>query len=158
MSERKWPGDLQLSPDGAKVIAEREGLELDAYLDERGILTIGVGHTSAAGPPKVMQGMSISEAEAMKIFRTDNGRFRKEVIGKVHARLHQHEFDALCSVLFNIGSTNFLGATFLKRLNDEDYEGCAEAMLWWDKPPSLISRRKGEVQQFLHGKYVARVT
>lgn len=157
MTERSHAGDLYLSPDGAKVIGERESLELDAYLDERGILTIGIGHTSAAGLPIVMQGMRITEKEAHEIFQRDNRRFRKEVIRHVHAKVTQYEFDALASVLFNIGSTNFLGSTFLKRLNAGNHAECAEALLWWNKPPSLISRRRGEYEQFLHGQYVARI-
>jgi lysozyme len=157
MIDRRHPGDLSLSPDGMNVIADRESLELEAYLDERGILTIGIGHTSAAGPPKVIQGMKITEEEAHKIFRTDNQRFRKEVIKHVHASVTQYEFDATASFLFNIGSTNFLGSTFLKRLNAGNYEEAAEAMLMWMKPPSLRSRRMGEYEQFKYGRYVARV-
>ena len=43
--ERKHPSKLILSNKGAEVIADREGKELTAYLDSRGILTIGIGHT-----------------------------------------------------------------------------------------------------------------
>jgi lysozyme len=139
------------------VLSDREGLELETYLDERGIMTIGLGHTSAAGPPKVVQGMKITEAEAHKIFRADAQRFRTEVIRHVHMPLLQQEFDALGSVLYNIGSTNFLGSTFLKRLNAGDYGGAAEAILWWNKPSSIKTRRRGEYEQFKFGRYVARV-
>lgn len=157
MTDRRHPGDLFLSPEGVHVIGERESLELEAYLDERGILTIGIGHTSAAGPPKVVQGMRITEKEAHSIFRKDGTRFRNEVIRYVHVPVLQQEFDALGSVLFNIGSANFIGSTFLKRLNAGDYDGCAEALLMWNKPPSLITRRRGEYEQFKFGRYVARV-
>lgn len=156
MSERRPANELLLSKQGMEVLFDREGLELDAYLDERGILTIGVGHTSAAGPPRVMQGMTITREEAEKIFRQDAQRFRRECAKALHIPLHQHEFDALASFLFNVGSTNFLGSTALKRLNKGDYAGGAEAMLWWDKPSGVVTRRRGEYEQFLHGRYVAR--
>lgn len=157
MIDRRPPAELTLSDAGAKVIAEREGLKTTAYLDTRGILTIGVGHTSAAGPPKVAQGMRITETEALAIFRRDGARFRRECLKLVTAPVHQHEFDALASFIFNLGATQFAGSTALKRLNLRDYKGCAEAMAWWNKPAAIRSRRKGEVVQFLEGRYVARI-
>ena len=156
MSERAHPSTLWLSDEGAKLIAEREGVELGAYLDSRGILTIGIGHTSAAGPPEVHQGMVITRDEAKQIFRQDNARFRQECLGLVKVPLHQHEFDALASFVFNLGATQFRGSTALKRLNAKDYAGCAEAMLWWNKPPEILSRRRSEHQQFLNLAHVAR--
>lgn len=158
MSERKPAEELILSDAGIKVLAEREALKTTAYLDERGILTIGVGHTSAAGPPTVTQGMTITKAKALAIFRRDGQRFRRECIKLVTAPLHQHEFDALGSFIFNIGSTQFRSSTALMRLNALDYAGCGATMLWWNKPRSIISRRRGEVEQFLNGNYVARIT
>jgi lysozyme len=62
----------------------------------------------------------------------------------------------LASFIFNLGSTQFAGSTALKRLNAGDYEGCAEAMLWWCKPSEIMSRRRGEHQQFLNLAHVAR--
>lgn len=158
MTERAHPSTMWLSPEGANVIAEREGLKLETYLDSRGILTIGIGHTSAAGPPPVVEGLRITEAQAHAIFRQDNARFRQECLGLVKVPLSQHEFDALASFVFNLGTTQFMSSTALRRLNARDYDGCAEAMTWWNKPPEIISRRRGEIEQFLHGRYVARVT
>jgi GH24 family phage-related lysozyme (muramidase) len=51
---------MRTSAAGRKAVAQREGNELTAYLDSVGILTIGVGHTTAAGPPKVRKGMKIT--------------------------------------------------------------------------------------------------
>ena len=157
MSDRKPPTELVLSDDGAEVIAEREGCVLHSYFDSRGILSLGLGHTSAAGSPKVYEGMVITEDQAWGIFREDNKRFRKECLKLVKAPLHQYEFDALASFVYNVGSTQFAGSTALKRLNQGDYAGCAEAMLMWNKPPEVVSRRQGEYVEFLYADYVARV-
>lgn len=157
MSERRFPTGMFLSEQGSKLIADREGLKTTAYLDSRGILTIGLGHTSEAGPPAVHQGMTITTDRAWEIFRDDNVRFRKECLHLVKVKLHQHEFDALASFIFNLGTTQFANSTALKRLNMGDYDGCADAMLWWEKPPEIISRRKAEVAQFLNTKHVARI-
>jgi lysozyme len=153
---RRPASELHLSARGADLIADREGLRTTSYLDSRGILTIGIGHTSAAGPPAVTEAMTITPDKAMHIFANDNRRFRKEVIHRVTAPLDQHEFDALCSFLFNVGSPQFLGSTALRRLNAGDYAGCAEALLWWDKPPEIIPRRRAEHDQFLNLAHVAR--
>lgn len=148
---------MVLSDAGYEVLHEREGLRLEAYLDSTGVLTIGLGHTTAAGPPVVTQGMTITEEEAEEIFRNDCQTFRNEVSYAVTEPLAQHEYDATCSFLYNIGSTNFLSSTFLARLNAGDHEGAAEALLWWDQPPEIIPRRQGEYVQFTTGEYIARV-
>lgn len=147
---------MRLSDEGYRVLHEREGVRLKAYLDSTGVLTIGLGHTTAAGPPEVYEGMEITAARAEEIFRQDAQRFRREVEHHVLEAMSQHEHDAVCSFLFNIGSTNFIGSTFLKRLNAGDHKGAAEAMLWWNKPPEIITRRNGEHRQFVNAEYVAR--
>ena len=149
---------MELSSKGFDVLHEREGLELTAYLDTTGVLTIGLGHTSAAGPPLVYEEMTITEDQAEEIFRNDCETFRAECGHAVKVALTQYEFDAACSLLFNIGSTNFLGSTFLRLLNEDDKAAAAEAMLLWNKPPEIVPRRQGEYVQFTEGRYVARVT
>ena len=62
---------MKTSPEGLNAIVEREGLRLKAYRCSAGIWTISVGHTSAAGPPVVTEGMEITRAEAMEIFARD---------------------------------------------------------------------------------------
>jgi lysozyme len=148
---------MRLSDEGYKVLHEREGLKLKAYQDSVRVWTIGLGHTSAAGPPKVTPGMTITAERAEEIFRTDAQTFRKEVIGLVTVPVNQHQFDALSSFVFNIGSSGFKRSTVLKRLNAKDYAGAAEAMLMWNKPPEIMSRRRGEYLQFKDGRYEARV-
>jgi lysozyme len=158
MDKRLPPSKLILSKAGVDVLSDREGCELEAYLDSVGVLTIGIGHTSAAGPPKVVQGMRITEDQAHKIFRADNVRFRKEAAPLIKVPMFQHEWDAMCSFLFNVGTTQFAGSTALQRLNAKDYAGVPEALLWWNKPPEIIPRRKGEAHDFAEGEpYIARI-
>jgi lysozyme len=152
---------MRLSDKGYQVLREREDIKLVAYLDKAAtphVWTIGLGHTSAAGPPKVVAGMRVTQAEAEEIFRCDAYRFRDEALKLVHVPLEQHQFDALCSFLFNIGSRNFSRSTMLKRLNAGDVAGAAEALLMWNRPAAIMSRRRGEYDQFTKGTYIARVT
>jgi lysozyme len=151
---------LRLSDKGYQVLHEREALKLTAYLDKVAhppVWTIGLGHTSAAGPPKVVKGMVITPEEAEEIFRRDSQRFRNEVINLVTVPVEQHQFDALASFVFNIGSHGFKRSTVLRKLNARDYAGAADAFLMWNKPPQIMSRRRGEYYQFKDGRYEARV-
>jgi hypothetical protein len=49
---------IDLSPIGEAVLIAREGRRLKAYKDSVGVLTIGIGHTSAAGVPLVTAGLT----------------------------------------------------------------------------------------------------
>ena len=92
---RHPPSKLFLSDAGAKLIMDREGCELTAYHDSRGILTVGCGHTSDAGPPAVKEGMTITEEEAMQIFREDCRALSQRVPRAGDGPPHAYEFDAL---------------------------------------------------------------
>ena len=63
--------------------------------------------------------------------------------------LKQAQFDALYSMCFNIGETNFKKSTVVKKLNENDLQGAADAILMWNKPAVLTNRRKRERDLFL---------
>ena len=87
---------MDLSPIGEAVLIAREGRRLKAYRDSVGVLTIGVGHTSAAGPPTVSAGLTITAAECDAIFHRDVQRFVPTVRAGLSVDVPQHAFDALC--------------------------------------------------------------
>ena len=147
---------MRLSDTGKACLADREGMRLKAYQDERGIWTIGLGHTSSAGPPKVTPNLAISEDQAWEIFHRDVQKFADQVRPHFKAELEQHEYDALVSFIYNIGPPGFIKSTVLKRLNAGDKAGAADALLMWMKPSSLKTRRYGEYWQFKGGKAYAR--
>lgn len=147
----------EMTEQGIQVLVDREGLRTKAYYDSVGVLTIGVGHTSAAGPPKVVEGMTITEEEAFAIFDTDNDYFEKVVIDTVTVDLTDWEFDALVSFVFNIGETQWRSSTMLKKLNEGDKAGAFEQFKQWKKPPEIIPRRRGEAACFGYNLYVARI-
>src|SRR6516164_5518092 len=108
---------MKLSPRGQQVLIDREGLKLTAYYDSVGVLTIGVGHTSAAGPPEVTEGMTITEKEAWHIFARDTDLFEAAVNDAITVPREQHHFDAFVSICHNIGEGRFRSATFVERYN-----------------------------------------
>lgn len=139
---------MDLSAIGKAVLIAREGRRLHAYRDSVGIWTIGIGHTSAAGLPLVTPGLALTPAECDAVFDRDVVRFVAAVQAAVTRPLPQHAFDALVSLCFNIGPAAFGRSTLVRRLNDGDAEGAAQAMMMWDRPAALIPRRGAEQDQF----------
>jgi len=65
--------------------------------------------------------------------------------------LHQHEFDSMVSLSYNIGTGAFCGSTLVKKLNAGDHAGACEQIKRWDKQagkvlPGLTKRREAEYQ------------
>ena len=148
---------MALSKQGRRLLMEREGVRLTAYLDTAGVLTIGYGHTSGAGPPKVSKGMKITQAQAEHIFADDLVEFEDGVNALIGGALIQpHQFDAFVSLAFNIGLGAFASSTALRQFLDGAHDKAAEAILLWNKPPEVKARRRGEHQQFLNLQHVAR--
>ncbi|AWN35030.1 lysozyme [Methylobacterium radiodurans] len=140
---------MDLSPIGEAVLVAREGRRLSAYRDSVGVWTIGIGHTSAAGPPRVVPGLTITAAACDAIFARDVEAYVAAVRDGLTVAVGQHAFDALVSVCFNIGPAAFARATFLKRLNAGDLPGARAALLWWDKPAAIRGRRAAEAEQLV---------
>lgn len=142
---------LRMSAEGRAALIAREGKRLRAYQDTKGIWTIGVGHTSAAGAPTVKPGLVITDAECDAILARDLARFEQAVNAALARAVPQKSFDALVSLAFNIGTGAFAGSTVVKRINAGDLTGAADAILMWNKPPEIRGRRQSEYRQFLDG-------
>jgi GH24 family phage-related lysozyme (muramidase) len=146
---------VKTSAKGRALIEQREGVKLKAYQDSVGVWTIGVGHTSVAGPPHVIPGLTITQAQCDEILSRDLAKFETAVSDAVHVTLADHEFDALVSLAFNIGGNALAKSTVVRRLNNRDREGAADAFLAFNEAggkevPGLTSRRKSERLQFLN--------
>ena len=142
---------MRVSPAGVEAIALREGCELDAYQDERGIWTIGVGHAATSGrPPIPVAGMTISMADALALLARDLAPIEADLNAWIRVKVSQNQFDACASLAFNIGAPGFQGSTVLRDINDGSPAlVAADAFLMWDEPPDLLARRQGERAQFL---------
>lgn len=131
------------------MIKQFEGLRLKSYTDAAGVLTIGYGHTSAAGNPIVTRGLTITEAQAEKILATDLGQFEAAVERLVKVPLTDNQFSALVSFTYNVGVTSLTKSTLLKKLNKGDYEAVPSEMAKWVKAggkrlQGLANRRMAE--------------
>lgn len=128
---------------GRALIREFEGCHLTAYPDPAhgwSVPTIGVGHTSAAGPPKVTRGMTITADEADDILARDLGKFEAAVRSLVHVPLTDNQFAALVSFAFNLGPGNLSGSTLLRKLNRGDTAGAAAEFAKWNRAGGKVMR------------------
>lgn len=151
------PTQLAVSAKGRAAIMNHEGVRLKAYGDPATggePWTIGVGHTSAAGPPKVFKGMTLMRHQVEEILAQDLKKFEGYIHDMVKVDLKQHEFDALVSLVFNIGPGNFKNSTVLRELNQGDKQSAADAFLKFKYAngkvmPGLVNRRNDERRMFL---------
>ena len=136
-----------------ELIKRYEGKRLRAYRCSAGVLTIGYGHTSAAGAPKVTPGMTISEKEANAIFDRDIERFAAKVEDLIKVEITDNQFGACVSLAFNIGVGAFSKSSVLRFINQNKFDNAADAFALWNKAggrvlPGLTKRRAAEAALF----------
>jgi lysozyme len=89
----------------------------EAYLDMKGIPTIGYGTTFICGEP-VELGMVINEKVALALFMGEINKIIKGISRVVRPTLYQNQIDALISLIYNIGLGGFYESTILKHIYD----------------------------------------
>lgn len=131
------------------LIKKHEGLRLKAYLPTpNDVWTIGYGHTRNVRPGQV-----ISQSQAEDFLRQDLDWVENSLNKSVKVPLKQNQYDALASLVYNIGATNFQSSTLLRKLNTGDYKGASEQFLVWNKQKGrtlkgLVKRRQEEKDYF----------
>lgn len=147
-------GAIKMSDRGRALLTKREGNKFKAHRDSVGIWTNGVSHTSAAGDPVVTQGLTITAKQSDAILSRDLATFERAIFSALTIAVLQHEFDALASLAFNIGTGTFAKSTLVRKLNAGDRAGAANAFLSWNKAggkvlPGLVTCRQAERLQLL---------
>ena len=143
---------LSTSAGGRAFIETFEGLYLHSYDDGTGVQTIGYGHTTAAGPPAVFHGMTITKEQADEILSTDLHAVENDVNRLVTVVLNQNQFDALVSFHFNTGA--LARANVLRAVNAGKFsEVPGDLALWCHGGgrvmQGLVRRRKAEGVLFM---------
>lgn len=124
-----------------------EGFAATAYRCPAGVLTIGYGHTKNVAP-----GMTITEDAANSLLLQDLRPCEDEV--NLLCPLTQGQFDALCSLCFNIGLGNFRKSTLRKMVVSDrwDKKIASEFMKWKFSGKKvlagLVARRKWEARRY----------
>lgn len=150
----------KLTQEGFDLIKAHEGLRLKAYPDPgtRGEpYTIGYGHTSAAGPPKVYLGLTITQEQAEEIFKRDLKKFENHVRFSVKVPITDNQFSALVSFCYNVGPTTFTKSSVLKAVNDSRFDLVPAKLALYNRAAGkvlkgLVRRRAEEGKLFTEGE------
>ena len=152
---------MTLSKKGLDIIKQFEGFRSEPYRDSVGVWTIGYGNTYYPSGKKVSASdKHLTENEASKlkldIINKDfspsvNLLLKKEI---EQGKITQNMFDALLSLIYNIGVGAFSSSSVIRHLKAGDKESAAKAFLMWDKAKGktlkgLTIRRQKESDLFL---------
>ena len=139
---------LSYSKDGLALTQLFEGDVLHAYQDQKGVWTIGYGHTAGVQP-----GQTITQAQAEAFLMGDVGSAVNCVNEVVEVLLTQQQFDALVDFTFNLGPGAFKGSTLLKDINTGNFPAAISQFDLWDHcggvvNAGLLRRRQAETAEF----------
>lgn len=143
---------MKIGERGLELIKSFETLELEAYPDPGTggePWTIGWGHTGGVRP-----GDTCTEEQADAWLEEDVATAERAINRLVKVKLTQNQFDALCSLIYNIGVGAFEKSTLLRKLNFRDFLGAAAEFKRWNKSggrvmKGLTRRRLAEEKLFL---------
>jgi lysozyme len=124
------------SANATTLVETFEGCRLVAYQDGNGIWTIGYGHTG----PGVVEGLACTLAEAQAWLDQDLATADAAIARLVKMALTQNQWDALVSLVYNIGAGNFAKSTVLRELNQGNAVGASAAIAMWNKVAGQVSR------------------
>jgi lysozyme len=152
---------MQISEIGIDLIKSFEGLQLKKYICPAGKETIGYGHAIKSGEniPN-----SITEKKAEELLRQDLQTINAEMnilLAKILPELTQNMYDAMSSLIYNVGITAFKGricpTKCLQALIKKDFSAASTEMFSKEKGyckcrgkimKGLVDRRERERQLF----------
>ena len=145
-----------LSADGISFVCGFEGFSAKPYQDSGGVWTIGFGTAiSAAQAEQYKDG--ITEQMATQMMTGQLQGFALGLIKLELSTLMQNQFDACCSLAYNIGLTAFSNSTILKRIIARSTD--LSPWGYWIKDAKgqvqegLVRRRQAELKLFIYGLY-----
>lgn len=156
---------LKISRAGVDFIKGWEKCALKPYLDSEGYCTIGWGHLiddhrscdeleKAKSSKYAQYKDGINQEEADRLLEQDIARKTEILNERVQVPMYQHEYDALASLIFNLGGFKKC-PKLLAKLNTKDYSGCCDefADITNGGVKGLIDRRKAEMKMFRSNVY-----
>jgi lysozyme len=142
---------MKISERGLAMIRYYESFSPVVYLCPAGLKTIGYGHVLTEEEKK-RENWRINLADGARMLAEDC-RIAENAINAVTDQLKQHQFDALVSLVYNIGAGNFKTSTIKKLLKAGDIDGIAAQFDRWifvkgKKSKGLMNRRAAEKKLF----------
>ena len=152
---------MKISAYCEQVLKSYESLELAAYVCPAGKLTIGWGHTGKVDGAKIHKGLSITKDKAQELFEEDIETVEAPLSKEPYAdNLSDDRWDALVSLIFNLGWGKYRGSTLRKKLlcnvNDATIPNEFRRWVYGTDPktgakiklPGLVKRREWEAQMY----------
>ena len=141
---------MKTSNTGINLIKKFEGFSANEYICPAGKITIGYGHVILPSEHFT----TITEDEAIELLKKDLESREIELNKLIKVSLFQNQFDALISLVYNIGMSNFKSSTLLKFINSNSFDKVPEQFRRWiyvNKQVSngLKKRREAEIKAWL---------
>ena len=149
--------DLMHSFEGCEK--KRPDGRFEAYLCPAKVWTIGWGSTGLDpfNGGKIRQGTVWTQEQCDMRFEQHLAQFERAVLDGLAGRpASQPQFDAMCSLCYNIGPDAFKRSTLLRLHRAGDYPGAAKQFLRWTRGggrvlKGLVRRREAEAALYRSG-------
>ena len=147
-----WGAANSVSSQGIDLIKKHESFREKPYVDDAGKLTVGYGTRLAYAPE--LKNKKISDEVATSFLKKKIDSDVLPTIKKgVKVKLNQNQLNALASLVYNIGKTQFLNSQLLNDLNSKNIDGIKKN---WEEfkvgggkvLPGLVKRRADEIKLF----------
>lgn len=135
------------------LVKSFEGFRANAYKCPAGVWTVGYGTTENVQP-----GDTVTEQEAEEMLMNDLTEAAAAIDDLVDVPITQRQFDALASLIYNIGREAFRNSTLLRLLNaGKGGHEVGAQFLRWNRAggkvlPGLSRRRAAEAVLFESGE------
>lgn len=142
----------------ARFVGKWEGFVSPPVLDTIAnppVWTGGFGHTSMAGPPRVVPGMVRSREFWEDVLARDLMDAIRDVEEKVKVKLTTRQKMAIVSARYNLGPAILEGSKFIEAVNAGEIKRASNLLLEWSHAggvvvEGLLNRRKAERWMMRH--------
>lgn len=133
MSQRMLLAALSLSAAGLVGVVVHEGYSDSAIIPVPGdVPTIGFGTTRRADGSPVQIGDKTTPPQALARALRDVQVKEAALKRCIKAPLYQHEYDALVSLVYNVGADAVCSSSIPRRIEAGDYSGACRTILDFD--------------------------
>lgn len=143
---------MKSSQEVIDLIKESRKLLTTASFLWNGYKYIGYSHLISIGDG-LSNVESITKKEAVELLKKDIKKIEKQLNKHIEVEITQNQFDALVSLVYDIGIKAFISSGMLDSINRKDFAGTLQHFRYWmryKKKPiyQLIKSRKMEIRLF----------
>lgn len=143
------------SEELVEFVKRWEGLKLVPSEDRLvpGVWDVGYGKVL-----RTPERPTITREQADAWLRDDLTVISADIDDALQVQVAQHEFDALLSLAYNVGTNAVLKSTLFRYVNNCDWDKAADEFMRWNRAngrivAGLVKRREAEQAMFLYADY-----